>query len=405
MCAAAVTSLLVRMGDSSSALESLYIPAVPGTEVDLKALPPGDTVFEMFASRSDFALGEQIFLTVAGSMASGELFSYTLAKPVVTVGRPISFPVPAAVMNYMANSKGDAFYRKGSATGALSQNYAFTVKGDRVVLPIPQVTDTNNGALNPKELKADPNVVVAPWPDIKVGQHYWLTVEAVASDGKVTAFKSWDTLVDAAKVAAGLSYPLALKDLQALPEGTVLQISLRVTLGGGDDPVHALNYPAVTVKLGSRLDDVTTFKDSNMNGWEIPGRDSPGTTSAGRYGTIINNGGTWAFNNETPNVGSGVGQTHEGYPLLKYFQFVVGKEYLATCEVRSISKGATQPWLDIRTDSKSGAALVVPSDGAWHVLNVQFVANRVNGFVAIASSNGNWDGNDYQITNIRVKEL
>ena len=405
MCAAAVTSLQVRVGDNNSSLDSPYIPAVPGAEVDLKALPAGDTLFEMFAPRGVFTVGEEVFLTVAGSMASGEFISYVTQKPVVTLGRPISFTVPAAVMNYMANSKGDAFYRKGSATGTLSQNYAFNVKGDAVVLPTPEITDTTNGALNPKELKTDPKVVVAPWPGIKSGQHFWLAVESVAPDGKVTAFKSWDALIDAAQVTAGLSFPLSLKDLQALPEGTVLQIALRVTLGGGDDPVHALNYPAVTVKLGSRLDDVTTFKDSNMNGWEIPGRDSPGTTSAGRYGTIVNNGGVWAFNNDTPNVGTGVGQTHEGFPLLKYFQFVVGKEYLATCQVRSTSKGATQPILDIRSDSKSSPALVVPSDGAWHTLSVQFVAIRANGMIAIANSNGSWDGNDYQITNISVKEL
>lgn len=74
-------------------------------------------------------------------------------------------------------------------------------------------------------------------------------------------------------MTSGLKFDLPLKELQELAEGTALNISVSLTLGGGTDLVHALNFPVITVKLGSTLNDTTDFKNGNMNGWEIPNRD------------------------------------------------------------------------------------------------------------------------------------
>lgn len=410
MCAAAVKSLEVRVGDSASSLDSPYIPAVPGVDVDLKTLPPGDTSFEIFVPRgAGFTVGEEIFLFVAGSMASGELFSYVTQKPVAVLGRPLTFTVPAAILTYMANSKGDAFYRKGSATGALSQNYAFNVKGDAVVLPVPEVTETTNGALNPKVLKVSPDVLVKPWPNIAVGQQFWVTVDSITADGKSKVFKTVTGTVNAAQVTSGLKFDLPLKELQELAEGTALNISVSLTLGGGTDLVHALNFPVITVKLGSTLNDATDFKNGNMNGWEIPNRDIYNQNSPGRYATIVNIGGRWVFENKTPPLGRdqiALGQHYVGFVLQKYYEFVVGKSYVVTCQVRSITQdGLYEPFLDLRNRSANSVTIAAPPNGQWYIMTFNFVAQYVNDYIGVYSSRNTPDGNDYQITDIVVKEV
>ena len=325
------------------------------------------------------------------------------------VGRPLSFNVPTAVLMYMANSKGNAFYRKGSATGPLSLNYAFDVKGDTVVLPVPEVTETTNGALNPKVLKVNPDVLVKPWPNIAVGQQFWITVDSITPDGKATVFKTVTGTVNAAQVASGLKLDLPLKDLQALAEGTTLNISVSLTLGGGTDLVHALNFPVVVVKLGRTLNDVTDFKDGRMNGWEIPNRDQYNLNSPGRYATIVNIGERWVFENRTPPLGRdqiALGQHYVGFVLQKYYEFVVGKTYVATCKAFSLTlDGLYEPFLDIRNRSANSETIYIPYNALWYTLEFKFVAKYVNDFIGIYSSRNTPDGNDYQITDIVVKEV
>lgn len=395
---ATTKSLVVRTGDNASAFESPYISVVPGSEVDLKALPVADIEFEMFADRANFVKDDQLILTVAGSTANGELLSVEVPATVVTPGRPVKFKVPYAILAYMTNSKGNAFYKKGGATGVLSQNFSFDVLGDAIVLPIPQVTDTVNGALNAKDLKADPSVTVAPWPNIKEQQQFSLVVEAVTADGKLQPFKTFTGTVDANIVKNGLKFPLSYTDLQALPAGVTLNISQRVILGGGSDLIHAINYPTVNIKLSTQLDDFTDFKNG-MNDWININEEEGTVGSAGTRGRLVNTGTVWVFQDYVEPNG--------GIPLIKYFEFTIGKKYVGTCEVKNITASANvaQPWLNLRSQEVSGKDMIVPRDGKWHTLNVELVATRKFDHVAVyVAANGT--GNvGYQIKGLSVKEI
>ena len=391
-------SLVVRTGDNDSLLESPYISLVTGSEVDLKALPVADIEFEMYPERVKFVKDDQLILTVAGSTANGELLSVEVTAAVVTLGRPVKFTVPYAILAYMTNSKGNAFYKKGGPTGVLSQNYSFSVSGDPIVLPVPQVSDAIDGALNAKGLTADPSVTVAPWPYIKEKQQFSLTVESVAADGTLQPFKTFTGTVDANIVKNGLKFPLSYTDLQALPAGFTLNISHRVILGGGSDLIHAINYPTVNIKLSTQLDDFTDFKNG-MNGWINSNGEKGAVGFAGSRGRLVNTGTEWVFEDDMAPYGA--------VPLIKYFEFTKGKEYVGSCKVRNITDSANvvQPYLDIRSQGKAGTGMTVPRDGKWHTLSVTFVATRINDHIAIYMATGGSGGNGYQIKELSVKEI
>lgn len=101
-----------------------------------------------------------------------------------------------------------------------------------------------------------------------------------------------------------------------------------------------------------------------------------------------------------------MGQHYVGFVLQKYYEFVVGKSYVVTCQVRSITQdGLYEPFLDWRNRSANSVTIAAPPNGQWYIMTFNFVAQYVNDYIGLYSSRNTPDGNDYQITDIAVKEV
>jgi hypothetical protein len=88
-------------------------------------------------------------------------------------------------------------------------------------LPTPQITQASAGKLDVNKLDADPEVTVAPWPLIGVGQQLWLRLESSSNQDIWQAFPITDTGTQ--------STTIPLEYLQGLGEGSELRLVLEVS--------------------------------------------------------------------------------------------------------------------------------------------------------------------------------
>lgn len=115
-------------------------------------------------------------------------------------------------------------------------------------LPTPVIPQVVEGQLDLVDFNGDAQVTVEPWPEIAVGQRYWLRAHGTKKDGTdYTITLAEGATITAAQVSAGLDIFLPRKDLLLLLNYSELRVTLRVALHGPVEEENATRFPELTI--------------------------------------------------------------------------------------------------------------------------------------------------------------
>lgn len=348
---------------------------------------------------------DKVSVTWTGAPGTPAAGSHTTAPvDVGTVGeKPID--LPSEVVAYSLGKPVTVTYtvtREGS-TWPPSLPLTFTVLDlPAAALPRPLIVDAANGGagaeFNIESFAADSLVSVEPWPLIAAGQYVWLRGEGTDLSGIPFTIDLYSARpLSAGEVTAGLSVTLARTQIDRLRNGSDIKLFLEVTFDRSADKGQAVVFPVRTYLVTPLpLDDLSRFENNNWNGWR------PGPATDSRDWNI---GGV----DGRPSLGNGTySDNSAGIVLLKgYTTLRIGARYEFSLEARRHANTADAvPSVSLATKTHGRISEVVTlATTTWQVLRGEFVATARDIELHVNSHQASGIGNDYHVTDIRVRML
>lgn len=136
-------------------------------------------------------------------------------------------------------------------------------------LPTPAIDRVTGDVLDPADLLPTDHTRTAAWPLIAVGQRVWLTYTEIKSDGSTgiveEAYKGKEVT---AEDLGGLKHPVPVEKLALIADGSTLKVEVQIIFDGNETG-RKIRLPTRNYNISKGFDDLTTFTNSNLNGWEI----------------------------------------------------------------------------------------------------------------------------------------
>lgn len=137
-------------------------------------------------------------------------------------------------------------------------------------LPTPQVPQAVNDVLDLMTFTGNPNVTVAPWPHIEVGQRVWLSLI-----GETTAGVTYTIVLLAgtpiSQVSTGLNEVLPRSEVMKLGHSSKATLVCKVTFDKSSDEFAAVTFPSKVLTIRTRYDYITPeIKDVTDAAGSVP---------------------------------------------------------------------------------------------------------------------------------------
>ncbi|WLH13807.1 hypothetical protein PSH58_05490 [Pseudomonas hefeiensis] len=311
-----------------------------------------------------------------------ELVAYCLGKPVTviyTVTRDVTWP-PSPPLTLTVLELPDA------------------------QLPKPLIVDAANGGegteFNIDSFASGSRVTVEPWPLIAAGQCVWLHAEGTDLNGLDFNIDLYTAKpLSAGEVTAGLSVPLPRTQINRLRNGSDLKLILHVTFNRSVDKSQAIAFPIRTYLVTPLpLDDVSRFENTNWNGW--------------RAGPAAQDSRDWKFGQDESGrtlLGNGTyTDSSAGIVLWKgYTGLRIGARYEFSLDARRHANTSDAvPSLSLATKTHGRISTVVTlATTTWQVLRGEFYSTARDIELHVNSHQASGVGNDYYVTDIRLRML
>ncbi len=351
---------------------------------------------------------DKVSVTWTGSPGTPAAGSHTTAPVDVGTVGPKPIALPTSLVAYALGQSVTVTYTvtRGGDTWPVSPQLTLPVQAipsERLTIPlIPQASQGGIGPdLDLRTFSGDAQVTVAPWPLIAVGQRVWLRADGTALDSTSFSIQlNTSEPVTAAQVTAGLSVPVPRTQIDRLRNGTTLAVILEVTFNQAAEQNQATPFPQRTyVVKPEPLDDLTRFDQGHRNSWE----DGPAADPR-----------DWNLSRDEsgrPLIGNGTYTDRSAGVVLQkaYRGLRIGATYEFSLDARrhrSVGAGDAVPSIALATDRNG---LISPanilSTPAWRTLTGTFVATTTIMQLQVVSNQSSGIGNDYYVTDIRVRML
>ncbi|MGQ3321395.1 hypothetical protein ACT4MW_18820 [Pseudomonas brassicacearum subsp. neoaurantiaca] len=327
----------------------------------------------------------------------------TTPQEVGTVGeKPIDLP-PEVVAYSLGKSVTVIYTVTRDVTWPPSPPLTLTVL-ELSALPRPLIVDAANGGagteFNIDSFAGDSRVDVEPWPLIAAGQCVWLRAEGTDLNGLDFSIDLYTARpVSPGEVTAGLSVVLPRTQINRLRNGSDLKLILDVTFNRSVDKSQATAFPIRTYLVTPLpLDDVSRFENTNWNGW----RAGPAAQDPRDWNFSQGEGGRTYLGNGTYTDSSAGIVLWKGYIGLR-----VGARYEFSLDARRHANTSDAvPSLSLATKTHGRISEVVTlATTTWQVLRGEFVATEREIELHVNSHQASGVGNDYYVTDIRLRML
>jgi hypothetical protein len=261
--------------------------------------------------------------------------------------------------------------------------------------PKPNVLEATQDILDVRNMKGDGTVVVKPWsPWMVVGQRVWLGGSGTDKDGNTVVLDLIaGELVTEQEVSEGLKRILPRTWLESLKDFSVFSLFCKVTLDGSTDIDRAIVLAPLQLTVRLLFDDLTTFDDGDWNGWQRGADMRPVDLFLRLVG-------------ETGHLISDHADKPAGELLTKHFENLqVNVIYEFSFSFRRRNTVAPIPRLSLHADSTTVLEPTSLAQTSWQTIAGCFVATRPAMQLWMESYESANDGNDFEIDNIRLREL
>jgi hypothetical protein len=261
--------------------------------------------------------------------------------------------------------------------------------------PIPQVLQATNDILDLRNFDDDGTVLVEPWnPWMVEGQRVWLSCAGTDKDGNCVVLDLMvGELVSEPNLDDGLTRDLPRKWLQSLKDFSTFSLICKVTLDGSESTDKAVVLTPRELTIRFAFDDLTTFDDGNWKDWER------GVDMRPQDLILQATGGTGHLVSDSANKPVGVLMT-------KYFDNLQPHvTYEFSLSVRRRNFLAPVPSLSLRAGSTAVTEHTFFPHMSWKPLSGTFVATQPRMQLWVESHSFSYDGNDFDIDDVRLREL
>lgn len=243
--------------------------------------------------------------------------------------------------------------------------------------------------LNRPEESTGVKVEVSRWPFMTENQLATLHACGQNTDGTALMLRVADAEpVTRQEYEEGWHRTIEWSYLQNLKHNSHLVFVFQVALNGAGCDCPLL-FPPLSLQIREPIDDMTTFENGDWNNWEVGSDMRPGDVIL-RNGILI----------------SDTASKPAGELLVKKLTgLAVGHRYDLSLSVRRRNSIAPVPILSLEAGSNSVTEQTPFALTSWQILSGTFVATEQDTTLRVKSYASGYDGNDFEIDNIRVREL
>lgn len=257
------------IGEAAPDLVAPIIKQAPGNSLDPLAAKDALTALVFDPS---IQLDDIIVVTWTGAPGAPADGSYTSPPHVVKVLGTQEIALDNKVLAYSFGGNVTVKYSKttGSATRdslPLILSVQDIADGDPR-LPTPTIDRVTGDVLDPADLLPSDQTNTTAWALIALGQKISLTYKETKRDGTtgivVEAYKGKEVT---AEDLGGIRHPVPLDKLLMVEDESTLEIEVKVSFDKTESEYRSLPKKVYTIEKG--FDDLTTFTNNDMNGWEF----------------------------------------------------------------------------------------------------------------------------------------
>ena len=260
-------------------------------------------------------------------------------------------------------------------------------------LPTPVIAGNTSNLLDVTQLQSTDQSTVANSPHTP-REVRWLLYEGTSRSGAIV--KLYDPEKETSDPASDFTKEIPLAWLKALGNGTTLTMTFSVNFNGEPNQEDATKYPIRTysIRATPRLDDLTNFANHLRNGWE--------------NGPVIVDQRDWSYANFlglTSLTNSTYTNNSAGVVLKKtYTNLIRGSTYEFSCLA---SNGNQPPLAQLSFRSNYGVIInfMSPPAAQWIPFSSTFIAQSEQMTFEFQSLLATGSGNDYFLTNLRMREV
>ncbi|WP_339464705.1 hypothetical protein [Pseudomonas sp. EA_65y_Pfl2_P74] len=260
-------------------------------------------------------------------------------------------------------------------------------------LPTPVIAGNTSNLLDITQLRSTDQSTVSMSPHTP-REVRWLLYEGIDRHGLIVKFH--DPEEEENETASDFEKSIPLDRLKELGNGTTLTMTYIVNFKGESILEDATKFPIRTYSIRAipLLDDFTNFANLQRNGWV--------------NGPVIVDQRDWSYANFlgfSSLTNSTYTNNSAGVVLKKtYTNLIRGKKYEFSC----LASNGNQPplaQLSFRSDYEVLIAFMSPPASQWTPYSCTFIAQSENMNFVFVSHLATGAGNDYFLTNLRMREV
>lgn len=257
------------IGEAAPDLVAPIIKQAPGNSLDPLAAKDALTALAFDPS---IQLDDIIVVTWTAAPGTPADGSYTSPPHVVKVLGTQEIALDNKVVAYSFGGNVTVKYSKTTGTATrdslpLILSVQDIADGDPR-LPTPTIDRVTGDELDPADLLATDHTRTTAWPLIALGQKIWLTYREIKRDGSTgiveEAYKAKEVTADD---LGGIRHPVPLDKFLMLEDDSTLEIEVKVSFDKTESVYKSLPKKAYLIKKA--FDDLTTFTNHDMNGWQF----------------------------------------------------------------------------------------------------------------------------------------